>query len=99
MVVLVYIAVAALVFAGLAALGRKRSMTRKEYDDRLGRGSGPGNALRRGVGEGLLELQGLLEPGREQVRKVREEREDTGDAGGDPPVPGSRRERPPRRRT
>ncbi|MBI3450049.1 MAG: hypothetical protein HY049_14185 [Acidobacteria bacterium] len=89
MVLFVYLAIAALAVAGLAALGRKPPMTREEYDDRLGRGAGPGNAISRGMGEGLLELQGILEPGREQVRKVREEKEDARDASGDPPEPGA----------
>jgi hypothetical protein len=91
MTVLVYLAFAALVFAGLSALGRRRTMTREEYEARKGHGDGAGNALLRGAGAGLLELQGLLEPGREQVRKVQEEDREEDDDSGDPPNPGSLR--------
>jgi len=83
----VYLAIAVLIFAGLAALGKVRPMTREEYEERRKQGGGPGNALVRGLGEGLLELQGILEPGREQVRRAKEEKRDEEDAAGDPPRP------------
>lgn len=88
MAILPYLILAILVFAGLAALGRRRSITRREYEERLGKGDGAGNALMRGAGASMLELQGILEPGREQLREAKEERRDEGDESGDPPVPG-----------
>jgi hypothetical protein len=88
MIVLAYLAIAILVFAALAALGRKRPMTREEYDARRNQGGGPGNALLRSAGAGMLELQGILEPGREQIRRAKEERTGEEDESGDPPEPG-----------
>jgi hypothetical protein len=35
----------------------------------------------------MLELQGILEPGREQIRRAKEERTGEEDESGDPPEP------------
>lgn len=88
MVLLVYIVIGILIIAGLAALGRNRPISKEEYESRKGQGGGAGNALLRGAGQGMLELQGILEPGREQLRVAKEEKQDEEDESGDPPDPG-----------
>jgi len=85
-----YLVLALLVFAGLAVLGRRRPISREEYEERKGKGSGVGNAVVRGAGAMFLELHGILEPGREQIRKLREERRAEKEGEGDPPVPGEK---------
>jgi len=82
MMILVYLAIAILIFAALATLGRVRPMTREEYEARREKGGGSGNALLRGAGQGMLELQGMLEPGREQVRRAKEEKRSEEDDSG-----------------
>jgi len=88
MAIIPYLILAVLIFAGLAALGRKRSMSRKEYEEQGKHGGGLGNALVRGAGAGLLGVQAMLEPGREQLLAANEEKRDAGDESGDPPEPG-----------
>jgi hypothetical protein len=89
---LVLLAVLALVVAGIAALARERTMTDEEYEERRGRGAGVGGAV--------LALHEILEPGRAEAGKAREERPAEPDPGGDPPETGPgglRAPAPPRR--
>lgn len=81
---ILWLAALILIVAGLAALGRRRPMTDREYEERRGKGAGLGNAL--------LALHDLLEPQRGQAGKTRLERRAEEDPGGDPPEPkGDRR--------
>ncbi len=78
---LVWLGVVALVVAGLAALARERPMSDEEYEERRGKGSAVGNAL--------LALHDVLEPGRREAVKAREERRAEADPGADPPETGA----------
>jgi len=75
--------VAFLAALGLYLLSRPARMTDEEYEARKGKGSGVGNAL--------LELQSILEPGKgDALRKAKTEQHEEADPGGDPPEPPGR---------
>jgi hypothetical protein len=79
--VLIYLALAVIAVAGLAALARPRSISQDEYDEMKGKSSGVGNALQ--------EIQSIFEPGRaEHLRKAKTEIRAEAEPGGDPPEPG-----------
>lgn len=74
---LIWAGVLVLLVAGLAALARARPMSDAEYEERRGKGSPIGNAM--------LALHDILEPGRGEAGKAREERRAEADPGADPP--------------
>lgn len=80
MVILVYVALAVAIVAGLALLGRRREISEEEYESLKGKQSGIGNAL--------LEMQSIYEPQRDSLKKAREELQVEEDDSGDPPTPG-----------
>jgi hypothetical protein len=77
MILLVYLAVALLLVAGLVVLGRKREISEEEYEAMKGKQSRVGNAL--------LAAQSILEPDRESLRKAKQEIRVEKDDAGDPP--------------
>ena len=77
MVALLYLAVLVIAVAGIVLLARRREITDEEYEEMKGKGSAVGNAL--------LDAQILLEPGRESLRKAKEEIQVEEDDSGDPP--------------
>jgi len=79
MVLLAYIAVLVLAVAGLVALARRRGISEAEYEAMKGKQSRVGNAL--------LDAQVLLEPGREALRKAKQECRVEQDESGAPPSP------------
>jgi hypothetical protein len=79
-VALIYLAVLALVVAGLVALSRPRKISVDEYEELKGKTSMIGNAMHA--------LQEVLAPERaEALRKAKTEQTDEADPGGDPPKP------------
>jgi len=82
MLIIAYIAIGVLIVAGLAVLGRKREISEEEYEAMKGKQSHLGNALQ--------QFQSFFEPGREQLKKAKEERRVEQDGGGEPPEPGER---------
>jgi hypothetical protein len=77
---LIYLAVLALVVAGLMALSRPRTITPDDYEAMKGETSMVGNAMHA--------LQEVLDPQRaEALRKAKTEQQEEADPGGDPPEP------------
>ena len=79
MLIIAYIAIGLLIVAGLAVLGRKREISEEEYEAMKGKQSHLGNALQ--------QFQSFFEPGREHLKKAKEERVEENESG-DPPKPG-----------
>ena len=78
-VALIYLAVLALVVAGLVALSHPRKISEDEYEELKGKTSMIGNAMHA--------LQEVLAPERaEALRKAKTEQNEA-DPGGDPPEP------------
>ena len=77
---IIYLAVLALVVAGLAALARPRAISEDEYEEMKGKTSMVGNAMHA--------LQEVLAPGQaDALRKAKAEQQEEADPGGDPPNP------------
>lgn len=80
--ILMYLAVLALVVAGLAALSRPRRISDEEYEEMKGMTSVVGNAMQA--------FHGVLEPEKaEALRKAKSEQQEEAEPGGDPPEPRS----------
>lgn len=77
----IYLIVGILLLAGLLALSHasSRTMSEKEYESRKGKNTAVGNAL--------LNLQSMIEPGKARLREAKMENRARGDPDGDPPDP------------
>ncbi len=81
-VALIYLAVLALVVAGLVALSRPRTIGEDDYEAMKGKTTLVGNAMHG--------LQEILAPQRaEALRVAKTEQQEEADPGGDPPEPES----------